>query len=238
MFGKSLQSLMVRRSFLARLGTGMTVLGAASIGSSAVMADATPPKSGAAWLPTLYDQDKWYGEIPGVHRFVFDCTTANGVANAMRFANNYYNASKSAYGISETDLAVLLITRYQATAFGYNDAMWAKYGKQLSEQSEFTDPKTKQALNVNFFAKPDDGSGDPTSGAMQALIKKGARFAVCATSTRGIAGRIAKATGGDTDAIVKEIGANLICPNARYVPAGIVAVNRAQEYGYSFVSAG
>ena len=156
----------------------------------------------------------------------------------MRFANNFYNTNKSAYGVSESDLAVLIIVRHKATSFGYNDAMWAKYGKQFSEQAEFADPKTKQAPSVNFFAKADDGSGDPASGAMQALIKKGIRFGICATSTRGIAGRIAKATGGDTDAIIKEIGANLICPNARFVPAGIVAVNRAQEHGYSFVSVG
>ena len=39
------------------------------------------------------------------------------------------------------------------------------------------------------------------------------------------------------DAILDEIGANLI-PNSRFVPAGIVAVNRAQEHGYSFVTPG
>jgi hypothetical protein len=55
-------------------------------------------------------------------------------------------------------------------------------------------------------------------------------------STRGIATRIAKATGADTDAIVKEIGANLIA-NSHFVPAGVLAVNRAQERGYSFVYA-
>jgi hypothetical protein len=55
-------------------------------------------------------------------------------------------------------------------------------------------------------------------------------------STRTIAGRIAKGTGAKPDAIVKEISANLIS-NSHLVPAGIVAVNRAQERGYSFVYA-
>jgi len=62
------------------------------------------------------------------------------------------------------------------------------------------------------------------------------QFAVCQMSTRGIAGRIAKANGLETDAVVKEITANLI-GNARMVPAGILAVNRAQERGYSFIYA-
>lgn len=237
MTGKWLQSLVARRSFLARLGTGVGVLGAAVVGSSAAMAQATA-SSGAAgmWRPARHDQDKWYDEIPGVHRFVFDTFTADGMAAALRFANNYYNTNKSAYDLNDSDLAVLIIARAKSTSFGYNDAMWAKYGKEFSAQSGFTDPKTKQVPTVNVYAEADDGSGDPLSGAMQALIKKGAHFGVCAAATRALVGRIAKATGGDPAAITKELGANFICPNARFVPAGIVAVNRAQEYGYSMVS--
>lgn len=104
---------------------------------------------------------------------------------ALRFANNYYNTSQNAYGLKETDLAVMFIARHKATSFGYNDAIWAKYGKQFSEQSEFTDPRTKQPPTVNVYAKLDDGSGDPVSGAMPALIKKGIHFGVCATATPG-----------------------------------------------------
>jgi intracellular sulfur oxidation DsrE/DsrF family protein len=71
---------------------------------------------------------------------------------------------------------------------------------------------------------------------MDALIKKGVHFAVCQTSSRGIATRIAKANGVELDGVMKEMAANLVA-NARLVPAGIVAVNRAQEHGYSFVYA-
>ena len=239
MTGKWLQSLMARRSFLARLGAGVGVLGATAAGSAAAFAQAAGAEaSTTAWHPARHDQDNWMDEIPGVHRFAFDTTTPAGIDDALRFANNYYNTNQNAYALKNTDLAVLIIVRAKSTSFGYNDAMWAKYGAQFSEQSGFTDPKTKQAPTVNFYAKADDGSGDPISGAMQALIKKGIHFAVCATATRNIAGRIAKATGGDTDAIIKELGANLICPNSRLVPAGIVAVNRSQERGYSIVSPG
>ena len=239
MTGTWLQSLMARRSFLARLGTAVGVLGATAVGSSKALADvAGSGGSDALWRPARHEQDNWLEQIPGVHRFAFDTTTPAGFDAAMRFANNYYNTNQSAYGLKDTDLAVLIIARAKSTSFGYNDAMWTKYSKEFSEQSGFTDPKTKQSPTVNFYALPDDGSGDPVSGAMQALIKKGVHFGVCATATRNIAGRIAKATGGDADAIIKELGANLICPNARLVPAGIVAVNRAQERGYSIVSPG
>jgi intracellular sulfur oxidation DsrE/DsrF family protein len=53
-------------------------------------------------------------------------------------------------------------------------------------------------------------------------------------STRGIATRIAKANGLEIPNVVKEITENLI-GNAHMVPAGILAVNRAQERGYSFI---
>jgi intracellular sulfur oxidation DsrE/DsrF family protein len=60
----------------------------------------------------------------------------------------------------------------------------------------------------------------------------GVQFAICNLSTYAIAGLIADATDQKTDDVYKEITANLI-ERARLVPAGIIAVNRAQERGYS-----
>ena len=231
MSGKWLQSLMERRSFLGRLGGGVGVLGATAIGSSAAFAQGAPDTT---WRPARHAQDDWFDKIPGQHRFVFDTTTPDGMALALRFAGNYFTANQNTYGLKDSDLAVVIVVRHKSTAFGYTDAIWAKYGKVLSEQAEFTDPKTKEPPKINVYAAPADGSDQ--GGAMDALIKKGVQFAVCQMASRAIAGRIAKATGGDADAILKEIGANLI-PNSHFVPAGIVAVNRAQEKGYSFALA-
>lgn len=186
------------------------------------------------WRPARHAQDDWFDKIPGVHRFVFDTTTPDGLALAFQFAGNYFTANADPYGLKESDLAVVIVVRHKSTTFGYNDAIWAKYGKQLAEQAEFTDPKTKEAPTVNLYAAAGDGT--VPAGRMNALTKKGVQFAVCATSTRGIATRIAKVNGVELDSVMKEIAANLV-PNARLVPAGIVAVNRAQEHGYSFVHA-
>ena len=52
------------------------------------------------------------------------------------------------------------------------------------------------------------------------------------------AGMIArKVDGGDAEAIYKEMTANAI-GNAHFVAAGIIAVNRAQERGYSISYSG
>jgi len=45
------------------------------------------------------------------------------------------------------------------------------------------------------------------------------------------------ATGGDAERVYNELVSNLVA-NSHVVPAGIVTVNRAQERGYSFASAG
>ncbi len=230
MKGKGMESASARRLFLTRLGVGAGIVGAGFVGTSKAAAQAA---TDAPWRPARHPQDDWYDKVPGVHRFVFDSSSADGMALALRFADNYFTANHSDYGLNDSDLAVVIIARHKSTPFGYNDAMWAKYGKQLSEQTEFVDPKTKAVPAVNLYAAEDDGTGQP--GRLTGLIKKGAQFAVCQMSTRAMAGKIAQATGSKPDVVFKEIAVNLI-GNSRLVPAGILAVNRAQEHGYSFVT--
>ena len=99
------------------------------------------------------------------------------------------------------------------------------------------DPKTKQPPKANLYNASDYGTQLANRGTtLDSVLKQGVQLAVCSVATRGIAGAIAEATGGNTDNIFSELVSNLVS-NAHMVPAGIVAVNRAQERGYSFVSA-
>jgi intracellular sulfur oxidation DsrE/DsrF family protein len=224
---------LARRIFLSRLGIGAGVVGAAMAGSTSALAQAAGESS---WKPMRHEQDDWLDKIPGKHRFVFDTTTPEAINIGLQFANNFYNTNRANYGLQDSDVAMVFIVRHKSTSFGYNDAMWAKYGKQFAAQAILSDPETKQAptINLMFSGKPSEEFGN--SGRLADLIKRGMQVAVCATSSRGIATAIARATGGDVDKIFDEMGANLI-PNARRVPAGIVAVNRAQERGYAYVHA-
>jgi intracellular sulfur oxidation DsrE/DsrF family protein len=70
---------------------------------------------------------------------------------------------------------------------------------------------------------------------LDSLLKRGLHLGVCQVSSRGYAAGIAMATGATPDAVYTEIVANLVS-NARLVPAGITAVNRAQERGYSLAT--
>jgi intracellular sulfur oxidation DsrE/DsrF family protein len=219
---------MARRLFLARLGAGAGVVGASVISSSAADAQGATE---TPWRPARHLQDDWYEKIPGVHRFLLDTSTAESMGWSLQFATNYFTANQDVYGLKESDLAVIIVARHKSTSFAYNDSIWAKYGKQLSEQAEFLDPKTKEPPKINVYGPAGETA---QAGRMDALIKKGVQFAVCSTSTRGISARIAKANGLEIDTVVKEITSNLI-GNSHMVPAGILAVNRAQERGYSFI---
>jgi len=173
--------------------------------------------------------------VPGKHRLVFDTTTADGIAEAIFFANNFMNVNQADYGLQNNDLAVVIIARHECTPFAYNDAMWAKYGMTMTGLTKLDDPKSKVAPKVNVYNSGDYGNLLPNRGVtLDALSKRGVQFAVCSLATRFIAGMIAGAVGGNADTINKELIVNLVS-NSRMVPAGIVAVNRAQERGYSLV---
>jgi intracellular sulfur oxidation DsrE/DsrF family protein len=72
---------------------------------------------------------------------------------------------------------------------------------------------------------------------LQALVPSGLRLAVCNLTTNAYRQIIAKETGQDPDAVYKELTAHTVAP-ATFVPAGIVAVTRAQAHGYALVSVG
>ena len=168
---------------------------------------------------------------------MFDTTTPDGFGEALAFANNFIRVNRSDYGFENSDLAVVIVVRHRSTPFGYNDAMWAKYGTAIAAQSRLEDPKTKLAPKVNVYNSADYGNLLPNRGVtLDSLFKQGVQLAVCSMATRGYAAAIAEAAGGNADAINSELIANLVS-NARMVPAGIVAVNRAQERGYSLVRA-
>lgn len=228
MNGNPTQLTTARRLFLGRLGA--LVVGTTVANSFAAAQDLPA----ARWQPTRHAQDDWFDRLPGEHRFLFDTTTPEGMDLAIRFARNYYVANQQAYGLEDKDLAVVIVARHRSTSFGYNDRIWAKYGKQLSELAKFSDPTTKKPPTVNIYATA--GGESVQAGPLDALIKNGVRIAVCEMSTREIAGMIGSSIGVASDTIFTELGANLV-NNARFVPAGIVAVNRAQERGYSFVYA-
>jgi intracellular sulfur oxidation DsrE/DsrF family protein len=202
----------------------------------ASVAQAQAPAAGA-FQPARHTEDDWFDQTPGAkHRFFYDTTTAVGYAQALFFVRNYFVASASGYKLTDGDVAQVVCMRHESTSFAFTDAMWAKYGAALSERADnFVDPKTKAVPTTNIMMV--SGYGElmrNVNVTIDQMAKRGVRFAVCGMATRAAAQLAATKTGGNVDAIFKELTENLV-PGGHMVPAGIVAVNRAQERGYSFV---
>jgi len=220
-----------RRWFLDHLGSALTGVGAAI----AIMPATARAQSAANpnWQPARHELDDWFDKGSAKHRFVFDAPSPDGFGGALLYANNYYIANQSGYGLENSDLAVVIVARHNSMPFALNDAMWAKYGAPISQQINFTDPKTKQPPSANLYLNATPGMAN-LGVSLDSLLKRGMQLAVCQMATRAVAGTIARAVGSTANEIYDELAANLVS-NSHLVPAGIVAVNRAQERGYSFV---
>ena len=226
-----------RRTFFSRLAAGAAAVGGVIGGARSAAAQG---ESGSKpFTAARHKEDDWYDALPGKHRFFVDTTTPAGLGEAIFFTNNYYTANRNAYGVDAADLAVVICLRHQSTSFAFSDAIWAKYAAGLVERAGgFMDPKSKAAPTLNVFRAQGYGPALTNNNVtIDAIAKSGVQFAICQMATRACAAAIARHTGGKADDIYTELTANLI-PNGHMVPAGIVAVNRAQERGYSFAYTG
>jgi intracellular sulfur oxidation DsrE/DsrF family protein len=225
---------LARRSFLSHIGTGAAaVFGAALAGGPALQAQSA---GSGPRQPKRYTQDDWLDQLPGQHRLLLDTTTPNGLGSALLYANNFLRASEAAYGLKDSDSAVVIVVRHFSTVFAYNDAIWAKYGAVLSQRINFNDPQTNQPPKINVYNSASHVGALPSLGnTLDAVLKRGVHLAVCQMATRLFSAGLAQATGGTADAVYNEVVGNLVA-NSHIVPAGIVALSRAQERGYTFAS--
>ncbi len=205
-----------RRSLLTGLGV------AALTGAALAVPAAQAQQPAAGFQPARHARDAWM-DLPSTHRVFIDTDNMAGGTNALRYAMNIMNSHVNAYEGKEADMAIVICYRHASTALGYNDAMWAKYGKSLVTTARMT--------LKDGEAPP---SANPQMETIQQRADKGMHFAVCNSASTFIASVIARDTGQNQDAVLAELVANLV-PNGHIVPAGVMAVTRAQEYGYSFL---
>ena len=226
------ESMRTRRALIVGAGS---VVAAAALGARSAEGQAA-----GVFRPAAHSEDAWMNQRPGKHRIFIDSATPNGAGEAILYANNLFNANKATYaGGSDADLAIVVCMRHFATPFAFTDAMWAKYGKAMSGMLNFTDPKSKQAPATNLYRNsPQYALALPNLGnTIDAVTTRGAYFAVCDTATHFLASQMAGPMNMTADEIYKDLSTNLI-PNSRLVSAGVMAVTRAQEHGYSLLYAG
>lgn len=207
-----------RRSMMSGLG----VAAMAGVALAATSASAAQPAPAGRFEPKRHAIDGWMGELPGDHRVFIDTAAPAGATNALRYGANILTAQVEDYQGSNKDIAMIICFRHASTPYGFNDAMWEKYGQGFAG---FTQQPLKdgKAPNKNAALKSING-----------LAEKGVQFAVCNAATKFMSQLLAKTAGVTADVVHQELVANLVT-NAHMVPAGVIAVTRSQEYGYSLL---
>ena len=193
-------------------------------------------KPGAAFQPARHAVDAWFDELPGSHRVFVDTASADGGAEGIGYANNLYVATESAYAGQRATPAIVVCFRHFSTPFGFNDAIWAKYGDIIHALLQYPDPMTGGAPKVNLMNSNAHKMLSNRGVTIDALAAKGTQFAICNMATQFFAFTVGQQTGRNVNEVHDELVANAI-KNSHFVSAGVMALTRAQEYGYSVLIA-
>ena len=214
-----------RRDFLGSMAFSAAVAGLA-------VATANPSPALAADAPVT-PFTRWLDSIAGTQRLLLDVREpVDGLAFAWAWV--YLLTGAQAYGIPESELGTVMVFRHNGLPFAFEDAMWKKY--KLGEHFKINNPVTKEPAVRN----PHNLKSDPPllpDMAMQKLIDRGVKVAVCDMAIHVHSGIVAKEMGLKHEEVKKEwMEATL--PKIVHVPSGIVAIQGAVSRGCSYVYAG
>lgn len=212
------QNPVVRRSFFARVAAlGTTLAGALALPSTSAA------ESAGRRGPT-HPADAWLDDLTGQHKNIYDCTSVENGPSGWTFARNFLTANTGPiYQLKDSDVNAIVCVRHQATVFGFNDTVWAKY--KLGESQKVMDGGAAATRN-------------PHANSAVDLAKRGVIVAVCGLATARIARTVAGEAGLSAADVEADLRANLVTPTARVVAAGVIVTNRAQEKGFSYTYVG
>ena len=205
-----------RRRFLS---SAATVLAGLGLGLPTV-ARADRVTTGTAG-DTIHDE--WMKALKGKHRQIFHATVAGD--GAMLMANNFLDAYAEAFEAKPGEMNAVIGVHGGALSIGFNDAAWAKYS--LGKSSSVTDPATKETAVKNIFA-----AGGRLS--VEESQKRGVVFLMCNTALRLRSRALATERGELYETVYADLNASRL-PGTVLVPALVVALNRAQEAGFTYV---
>jgi intracellular sulfur oxidation DsrE/DsrF family protein len=208
-------------------------LGLAAVAAAAGMGAALPATQAAAATGPSTDFTRWLDSIPGTYRQLYDMPEVNhGMALAWSYV--FLLTGPAGYGVPESDLGVVIMLRHDALPLAFQDSVWAKY--KLGEVFKIEDPETKApAVRNPFWLKP--GALPIADAAMQKLIARGVRVAVCNMAITFYSGKVAQMAGLKHEDVMKEWLAG-VQPGIAVVPSGVLAINGAVSRGAVYVFAG
>lgn len=221
------QSPTPRREFLGRIAATSLAVGLGGAFPGALAAEV--PMAGRYPKP-----ETWLADLSGKHRQVFDAVTPNGGMSFI-WAWVFLDAYEKTSHLSDGELNPVVVLRHEAAPLALTNPVWSKY--KLGEGLKITDPATKEPSLRNPYFHPNPGELMVPGASIDALLARGVRFGVCNVALTVLSGMHAEAAGVSKEQAYKEWVDGVI-PGITVVPAGVWAVNHAQEHGCSYCYAG
>lgn len=231
-----------RKDFLSTAAAGLSVAalaGSTSAVAAAADSDERAPIHFHILKPTEFDGTLMLQKInaPGAHKQVFQSVTPliiGGWASLYIHMQNSINAYQFSLGLGK--LLTLGVLIGPSIVLGLNDAMWTKYGFGTGVLGQAmglsaTNTYYKAASNLDTSVSPDDPKGIYQDWTAQAISKRGGQFFVCHNAMTAVAMLVAMKTKGKTETVLADWEKNLL-PGFQMVPAGVAAVQQAQENGW------
>lgn len=220
-----------RRGFLGRVATA-----AAAVGLGGLIPGRVEAQEYSSTVNPTGDANyaAWLNGIKGKYKQVYDAVEPNG-GFSLIWAHVFLLTGTGAYGLSESDLGVVIVHRHSAIPIAFKDAMWEKY--KLGEFFKIQDKSTNAPAVRNVFANLKPGDLPFPEAAVEKLVARGVRFGVCNMAITFYSMMFAQQMGMKAEDIKADWIANVL-PGYTVVPSGVVAVNGAQSKGCSYCYAG
>jgi intracellular sulfur oxidation DsrE/DsrF family protein len=218
-----------RRDFLKQVATGAAAVSLTMI-APPLHLSAMPLKEHSRES----DPDRWFNQINGKHRMVFDVIKPSGM---FPFAwPKVFLMTNAATGTPEKDNSVVVVLRHDAIPYAMENRLWEKY--KFGEFFKIDDEQTKAPAIRNSFWQPKPGDykvpgiGNVAIGINE-LQASGVMFCVCDMALTVLSAAMAGSMNKD-GAEIKKDWVSGILPGIQIVPSGVWAVGRAQEHGCAY----
>jgi len=217
-----------RRDFL-----GTLALGAAASGLSS-FANPLQAKVSDLDITTMNEAEKWFDNIKGTHRIVYDGSTPHhGFPIIWNWA---FYLTNNETGTPDEDMTAMTVLRHEGIPFAFENRLWEKY--KFGEVFGVTDNSTQAPSVRNLYYEPQEGDFPlPPIQGIKDMQTRGAMFCVCDLATKVYSSVVAGNMGLDATEVYNDWVSG-IHPDIQLVPSGVWALGRAQEHGCGYIFAG
>jgi intracellular sulfur oxidation DsrE/DsrF family protein len=176
-------------------------------------------------------EETWLERLKGTHRIVYDTLTVEEeFPSAIPY--NFMKAHNQ-MGVQDNDLSVVVVLRHRAIPLAFEDRIWARY--KLGKFFKVLDRNGVPAVRNPLWDLPDDATRPGVS--LKALQGRGVIYCVCEMAISKSSNMIASAMNLDPAEVRKDWISGLL-PDFVAVPAGVWAVQRAQQQGCAYCFGG